>query len=143
MNQAASHLVHRRVLHRVLLNWEVFISRRRVGQGNYQQKKRQTCFRPGHLLGEKEGQGFITLVTSLVHTRKFQTVSLNGRILGEAETTAESRFVVVWDDSTLGLLFLFLLLYRHVWKIYVYPCFHQSPLSNLYLTLYLVQVGIF
>lgn len=49
----------------------------------------------------------------------------------------------MWDDSTLGLLFLFLLLYRHIWKIYVYPCFYQSPLSNLYLTLYLVQVGSF
>lgn len=49
----------------------------------------------------------------------------------------------MWDDSTLGLLFLFLLLYRHIWKIYVYPCFYQSPLSNLFLTLYLVQVGSF
>ena len=35
MNQAASHLVHKRVLHGILLHWEVFISRRRVGQGNY------------------------------------------------------------------------------------------------------------
>jgi len=25
----------------------------------------------------------------------------------------------------------------------IYPYFHQSPLSNLYLTLYLFQVGIF
>ena len=94
-------------------------------------------------MAKRKGRGLVTLATLLAHTRIFQSVSLNAKILGEVETTVESRFAVMWDDSTLGLLFLFLLLYRHIWKIYVYPCFYQSPLSNLYLTLYFVQVGIF